>query len=126
MTSYETPLDQARMAAEQPQVRAQLCHRLETMWQGLQTDIEAQRLGSERGVDPRLQQLQLQIVKVEAQLWRMLAAPLPQPPEQVDPQVAAASARDQALEQLEAIEAKLGMAKPPPDTSWIEMTDSGS
>lgn len=122
MTHYEQPLDQARMAELQPEVRAQLCDRLETMWHGLQQDIEKQRDYSERGVDPRLQQLQLQIVKVEAQLWRMLTAPMPQPAEETDPVAAASQARDEAMRVLLEVEQRSQQTKQPPDTSWIEMT----
>lgn len=107
---YEAPLDAERMAQEQAAERARICHRLETMWQGLQADIEDQRDHSERGVDPRLQQLQLQVLKLEAQLWRMLTAPMPQPPEPPDPNQAEGLARIEAEQLLEEIAERL-----PPD-----------
>lgn len=86
MASYDTPLSAQELAERQPEERARLCDRLETMWQGLQRDIETQRQESERGVDPRLQQLQLQTIKLQAQLWRMTGAPLPEPPPAPDPE----------------------------------------
>lgn len=101
MASYDTPLDASRLAAEQPEERARLCDRLEVMWQGLQQDIERQREESERGVDPRLQQLQLQTVKLQAQLWRMTGSPLPEPPPTPDPE---AERRDALAEAEHALE----------------------
>src|SRR4030065_700075 len=59
------------MAEQQAVERARLCDRLETMWQGLQQDVEYQRETSERGVDPRSQGLQLPVIKLQATLWRL-------------------------------------------------------
>lgn len=107
MASYDDPLDAKRLATEQGLERAKLCDRLETMWQGLQADIEDQRLDSERGVDPRLQQLQLQALKMIASLWRMTAAPLPEPEPEQDPEVAARNARATAEAALERVVERL-------------------
>lgn len=104
---YDTPLDSNRLASEQATERARLCDRLETMWQGLQTDIQTQRDESERGVDPRLQQLQLQAIKLQMTLWRMTGTPLPEPPAEVDPEVAAIDARRTATAALERVTARL-------------------
>ncbi|HZV81217.1 MAG TPA: hypothetical protein VFF53_03510 [Geobacteraceae bacterium] len=103
MASYDTPLDAQRLAAEQPEERSRLCDRLETMWQGLQQDIERQRAESERGVDPRLQQLQLQTVKLQAQLWRMTGTPLPEPPPEPDPETERRDALAEAERALERV-----------------------
>ena len=110
VTSYDTPLGAERLAAEQPEARAMLCDRLETMWQGLQRDIEDQRLESERGVDPRLQQLQLQIVKLMAQLWRMTGTPLPEPPPETDPDAERHDARAEARAALDRVRSQLDTA----------------
>lgn len=107
VTSYDTPLDQARMAAEQPEARARLCDRLETMWQGLQQDIETQREESERGADPRLLQLQLQCIKIQAALWRMTAAPLPEPAPEKDPEAEAHDAQAEAARILAQVSSRL-------------------
>jgi hypothetical protein len=77
-----------------------LCDRLETMWHGLQRDIETQREESERGVDPRLQQLQLQIIKLMASLWRMTGTPLPEPEPEPDPEAEAHDARAEVERKL--------------------------
>lgn len=105
--AYDQPLDSRRLAAEQPYQRALLCAQLDTMWTGLQADIEYQRESSERGVDPRSQQLQLQIIKIKAQLWRMLAAPLPEPEPEPDPQQQLLDARTAAEGVLAQVQAKL-------------------
>lgn len=105
--AYDQPLDSRRLAAEQPYQRALLCAQLDTMWTGLQEDIEYQRTSSERGVDPRSQQLQLQIIKIKAQLWRMLAAPLPEPEPEPDPQQQLLDARTAAEDVLAQVQAKL-------------------
>ena len=129
---YATPLDQTRLAKEQGAERARICDRLETMWQGLQQDVEFARDNSERGVDPRLQQLQLQILKLQATLWRMTAAPLAEPEPEADPELLAFDARAAAegilasvaakLSEPEAGEESVAGPKPPPDTSWLQMT----
>lgn len=116
MTRYDEPLDLERLSRDQALERARMCDRLETMWQGLQVDIEDQRHHSERGVDPRLQQLQLQTIKLQAQLWRMLATPLPEPPPEVDPAKAERNARAEAERALEEVAEQLRKAneeKPP-------------
>lgn len=107
VASYDTPLSAQRLAEEQPEERARLCDRLETMWQGLQEDIERQRHESERGVDPRLQQLQLQTVKLQAQLWRMTGTPLPEPPPAPDPEAERHDALAEAEQALLAIQDRL-------------------
>lgn len=106
---YASVLDAARMAAEQPAQRAKICDRLETMWKTLQEEIEDQQHHSERGADPRLWQLQLQTLKLQAQLWRMLATPLPEKPPEPDPEQAALDARAAAEEALALTAAKAGM-----------------
>lgn len=110
---YDTPLDQVRLAAEQGVERSRICDRLETMWTGLQQDIEFARENSERGVDPRLQTLQLGILKLAATLWRMTAAPLPEPEPEVDPATLAFDARETAEGILASVAAKL--AEPDPE-----------
>lgn len=107
MTAYDSPLDLERLSAEQGEQRAKLCDRLETMWQGLQEDIVTQRETSERGVDPRSQQLQLQVLKLQAQLWRLLAAPMPQAPPRPDPEEARVQAQAEAEAQLARVQAAL-------------------
>jgi hypothetical protein len=107
VTRYEEPLDAARLAAEQAAERARLCDRLETMWSGLQQDIEEQRRESERGVDPRLQQLQLQAIKLQMALWRMTGAPLPEPEPEVDPAKVLFDAQQVAADALERVAAKI-------------------
>lgn len=107
MTSYDQPLDAARLAEQQATERARLCDRLETMWRGLQQDIETQRDTSERGVDPRSQQLQLQIIKVQAQLWRMLGAPLPEPEPEPDPEKLLLDAQQTAADALDRVAKKI-------------------
>jgi hypothetical protein len=104
VANYEEPLDAQRLAAEQAFERASLCARLETMWQGLQTDIVTQREESERGVDPRLQQLQLQTIKLQAQLWRMTGAPLAEPPPAPDPEAEAHDARAEVTRILRQVQ----------------------
>lgn len=106
VVEYSSALDMVRLAAEQPAQRAKICDRLETMWRTLQDEIEDQQHGSERGVDPRLWQLQLQTLKLQAQLWRMLAAPLPEPPPEADPEAEAEDNEAAALAALEAVAAK--------------------
>jgi len=103
---YSSALDMARLAAEQPAQRAKICDKLETMWRTLQDEIEGQQRDSERGADPRLWQLQLQTLKLLAQLWRMLAAPLPEVPPEVDPEQEAEDNQAAAMAALEAVAAK--------------------
>jgi hypothetical protein len=107
VASYDEPLDAERMSREQGAERAKICDKLETMFQGLQQDIEYQRLDSERGVDPRLQQLQIQVLKLHAQLWRMTAAPLPEPPPVLDPAAERHDAAAEAAAQLDEISERL-------------------
>lgn len=131
MTRYEKPLGAEELAAGAGFERARLCDRLETMWQGLQTDIEEQRHGSERGVDPRLQQLQLAVVKIQAQLLKLTGPMLPEPPPEVDPNKKLVDAAALAAARMEEVVDRLaadaaadteGPAEPklPPDTGWIE------
>lgn len=122
---YQTALDMVRLAAEQPAQRAKICDRLETMWKTLQKEIEDQQRNSERGADPRLWQLQLQTLKLQAQLWRMLAAPLPEAPPEQDPDEEARDNRAAAEEALELVAAKAAPGpKQPPDLSWPEGPDT--
>jgi hypothetical protein len=124
---YEKPLGAEELAAGAGFERARLCDRLETMWQGLQEDIEEQRHGSERGVDPRLQQLQIQVVKIQAQLLKLTGPMLPEPPPEADPQqklldaAALAAARmEEVVDRLAADEAGPVRPKPAPDPGGIE------
>lgn len=110
---YSEPLDPERMARDQAAERARICDRLETMWSGLQTDIEAQREGSERGVDPRLQQLQLQTLKLQAQLWRMLTVPMAAPVDPGDPAAEEQRARMEAEQLLDEVAGRLGDSDSP-------------
>src|SRR4030042_790166 len=81
------------------------------MWQGLQQDVEYQRETSERGVDPRSQALQLQVIKLQATLWRMTGAPLVEPEPEVDPATALVDARGAAAKALDAVTARLAAAE---------------
>jgi hypothetical protein len=104
---YEQPLGLDALAARQALERARLCDRLETMWRGLQADIEEQRHESERGVDPRLQQLQLQTIKMQAQLLRLTGTPMAEPPPEDDPEAARVNAEQVARQMLERVVEKL-------------------
>lgn len=109
MTRYDKPLGADDLAAGAPFERAKLVDRLETMWQGLQADIEYQRETSERGVDPRSQQLQLQVVKLMAQLLRVTGPMLPEPEPEVDPTAARLDAARLAAEKINEVTERLGL-----------------
>lgn len=104
---YSQPLDEQRMALEQPLARASLCDRAEKMFATLQQEIEDQRLNSERGVDIRLFQLQQNCLKLQAQLWGLAKPPPPVPDPEPDPETARIDAEAAARSKLEALQQRL-------------------
>lgn len=110
VSRYEEPLGIDRIAAEQPEERARLCHRLESMWQGMQQDIETQRNDTERGVDPRWLQLQVQVIKLQATLWKMTGTPVPEPPPAIDPAAEHHDAVAEVQESLDRIRGRIDEA----------------
>lgn len=104
---YSQPLDELRLATEQPLARAQLCDRLETMLTSLQREIETQQLESERGVDIRLYQLQQNCLKQLAQLWNLAKPPPPVPEPEPDPEQARINAEAEARSKLQALQRRL-------------------
>lgn len=91
------------LAEWQPRVRAMWLARLEEMWAGIQADINSARDFSERGVDPRLPALQLQIAKLAAQLMQ-LSRPAPAVAEpEPDPVDVLVEARALVAERLDQV-----------------------
>jgi hypothetical protein len=104
---YNTPLDEDRLAREQPLARAGLCDRLETMFTTLQQQIETQTLERESGVDIRLFQLQQNCLKLQAQLWGLSKPPPPQPEPEPDPETARIDAEQAARANLARMQERL-------------------
>lgn len=104
---YSQPLDNERLALEQPLARASLCDRAAKMFETLQAEIEMQRLESERGVDVRLFQLQQGCLKLEAQLWNLAKPPPPVPEPEPDPETARINAGAVARDKLQALQRRL-------------------
>jgi hypothetical protein len=94
------PLDTETLTNQAPWVRAQLLDRLEGMYQGLCRDIETAELTSERGVDPRLREIQLRVIREMARLCNLDRPPAPTPEPEPDPGVVVADARGLVLEEL--------------------------
>lgn len=95
----DQPLTAEALHEAQPEWRARLFDRLETMWQGLQQDLEYQRNATERGADPRTQAIQLRVVEIQAKL---LDLHRPQPPA-AEPEPEGPSEAEIAAVQAEAV-----------------------
>lgn len=102
-------ITEEQLVEAQPRVRALMVQRCEKVWSVVEGQIE-DHLNGDRPMDPRLLEIGLRVVKLEADVYRMGKAPVAVEEEE-EPLGQVLDRRKLALESLVEVEERLNRSK---------------